>query len=254
MNTDNGNKESTERECTIMNSTEGSLTGYDCPKCKNKGVVYEPRFNEYHKYWYSVAVECECKPIRAEIRRRSKSGLNRLLEKYTFDSYYADNEWQKQIAKRACDFVRNPDGWFFIGGQVGCGKTHICTAIVNALIARGKAARYMIWAEEISRLKQFFTESEKYNTLMNALKQAEILYIDDFFKTKNPTASDIDNTFKIINHRYNEDLPTIISSELSVSQILRIDEALGSRIAEKAAGNVIYIAADNDKNMRNTQK
>lgn len=247
-------REKTERECSVFNDLEGSLSGYNCPKCKNKGVIYKPRFNDYHKYWYPTSIDCDCKKIRAEINRREKSGLNKLVQKYTFDSYNATQEWQKTVAKKACDYVRHIRGWFFIGGQVGCGKTHICTAIVNALISRGKAARYMIWADEITKLKQYSTEPKDYNRLLNELKNAEILYIDDFIKAKNPTASDIDNTFKIINHRYNEDLPTIISSELSISQILHIDEALGSRIVEMTGDNALYIAPDSDKNMRNIQK
>lgn len=246
-------KERAERECSIMNSYAGNSSGYDCPKCKNKGVIYEPRYNDYSKYWYVTAVECSCKPIRAEMARRKKSGLNHLSKKYTFETYKANEPWQQEIAKRACNYVRNPDGWFFIGGQVGCGKTHICTAIVNALIARGKAARYMIWADEITRLKQYSTEPKEYDRLMNEIKKADILYIDDFFKTQNPTASDINNTFTIINYRYNEDLPTLISSEFAVAEILRIDEALGSRVAEKCGANAIYIAADSNKNMRNLQ-
>lgn len=244
-------KEYIEEDCRISNALEGNLKGYDCPKCKNKGVIYKPSFSDFYGYWTTVAVRCDCMPIREELIRREKSGLNKLLKRYTFKNYKANENWQKRIAKAACDYVRNPERWFYIGGQPGSGKTHICTAIVNALLARGKAARYMIWQDEIIRLKQSITEADRYKQLLDGLKKAEILYIDDFFKVQNPTNADIDNTFKIINYRYNESLPTIISSELSISQIINIDEALGSRIAEMTDKNsAFYIPRDKKRNIR----
>lgn len=250
---DPSSKEYAERECAIFNSTPGALKGYDCQRCMNRGYLYEPRENEYHQYWHAVAVRCQCMNVREEIARRQRSGLKKLMQKYTFKTYQAKEPWQREIAKRACDYVRNPEGWFFIGGQVGCGKTHICTAIVNALIAKGRAARYMVWNEEITNLKQATTDAKVYDALLKALQRAEILYIDDFFKTAkgfSVTASDINTTFKIINYRYNEDLPTVISSELSIGEIIELDEALGSRIAEMTKGNDIYIAKDSKKNYR----
>lgn len=242
-----------QMQCNVLNSTEGKLQGYDCPKCKNRGYTYEPRENEGSHYWGFVSVQCDCMKIREEVSRRQRSGLNKLMQKYTFKTYNADEPWQREIVKNACDYVRNPDGWFFVGGQVGSGKTHICTAIVNSLISRGRAARYMIWNEEITNLKQAATDGEKYEGLIRSIQRADILYIDDFFKVAKGygvTASDINTTFKIINYRYNEDLPTIISSELSISEIIKIDEALGSRIAEMAHGRDCYIAKDESKNYR----
>ena len=236
-----------------MNSTPGKLKDYDCPLCMNRGYIYEPIENEFYHYWSASAHKCHCMNIREEIARRRSSGLKKVMQKYTFKTYKADEPWQLEIAKSACTYVRNPEGWFFIGGQPGCGKTHICTAIVNALITKGYAARYMVWNEEITSIKQAATESAVYDGLIKGLQKAEILYIDDFFKTAkgySMTASDINTTFKIINYRYNEDLPTIISSELSIAEIIELDEALGSRIAEMTKGMDFYIAKDSSKNYR----
>ena len=249
-------KEYIEEECRISNEIEGDLKGYDCPKCKNKGVIYEPRFSEMYDYWNTVAVRCDCMPIREELIRLEKSGLEALKDK-TFDNYNYYEQWQRQIWTEAQADANNPEGWFYIGGQPGCGKTHICTAIVNELIKNGKAARYMIWQDEITDIKQHINDAEMYDALITPLKKAEVLYIDDFFKVgkgAQVTAADVNATFKIINYRYNEDLPTIISSELSVAQIIKIDEALGSRIAEMTKGKELFIAGDPAKNYRTRRK
>ena len=250
---DLNSKEYTEQACKVDNDLEGSLTGYDCDKCKNKGVIYEPRYCEEFKYWYATAVECGCMSIRAEIARRQQSGLSKLMKKYTFQNYKADEPWQLNIAKGACDYVRKPEGWFFIGGQPGSGKTHICTAIVNSLLKKGYSARYMVWADEITAIKQAATDADKYGGIIRGLQKSEVLYIDDFFKKPKGytvTGADIDNTFRIINYRYNEELPTIISSELSISKIIEIDEALGSRIAEMSKGSDYFVEKDSTKNYR----
>lgn len=249
-------KEYIEEECRISNEIEGDLKGYDCPKCKNKGVIYEPRFSEMYDYWNTVAVRCDCMPIREELIRLEKSGLEALKDK-TFDNYNYYEQWQRQIWTEAQAYANNPEGWFYIGGQPGCGKTHICTAIVNRLIKNGKAARYMLWDDETTELKQHINDSEVYESLIKPLKNADVLYIDDFFKKGQNapvTAADVDVTFKIINFRYIKKLPTIISAEKSVAQIIRIDEALGSRIAEMTKGKELYIAPDIKKNYRLRRK
>ena len=247
--------ERAERAARISNDLEGKLTGYNCAKCKNKGYIYkvEEREDVYGKSFYTeVACRCECMRIREELRRIHNSGLSKLLKRYTFKEYEATEDWQHYALKEACAFAKDPEGWFYYGGQPGCGKTHICTAIVGYLLKQGRAAKYMLWQDDITKIKQAVNDGEVYEALINSYKTAEILYIDDFFKTRRGdfvSTADVNATFKIINYRYNEELPTIISSELSIQQIVEIDEALGSRIAEMA-DHKIFIERDPRKNYR----
>ena len=248
-------KEKVEEAVRVSNELEGKLSGYECTKCKNKGYIYkvEEREDVYGKSHYAeVACRCECMRVREELRRIHNSGLSKLLKRYTFQTYKATENWQKYVLKEACEFAKEPDGWLFYGGQPGCGKTHICTAIVSWLLKQGKAAKYMLWQDDITKIKQAVNDGEVYEAIVNSYKTAEILYIDDFFKTRRGdfvSTADVNATFKIINYRYNEELPTIISSELSIQQIVEIDEALGSRIAE-LANHKVFIEKDPRKNYR----
>ena len=79
-----------------------------------------------------------------------------------------------------------------------------------------------------------------YNMVMNRYKNARVLFIDDLFKSK-ITDSDINIMFELINHRYFNNLPIIISSECGVSGLLDIDEALGSRLIEMTKGRVVEL-------------
>lgn len=245
-----------ERDVAVMNSVEGKLTDYNCPKCKNKGVLYIAKNSEFlgNNSWEMVSRNCECLKIRDEIRRINQSGLSNLIKTKTFKSYKCCEDWQNHISITARHYANNPEGWFYIGGQSGCGKTHICTAIVGELLKKGQAVKYMVWQDDITTIRQVVNSDQTaFEALMKQFKEADVLYIDDFFKTKSGeklSKSDVNLTFMIINYRYNKNLPTIISSDISVHAVADIDEPLGSRIIEKCGKRVIYISPDKFKNYR----
>lgn len=263
LGTEEGKKAWIEKLCDDYNKTEGNLNedGYDCRECRNKGFINVPE-QDARGNWYELQTYCKCQKIRGTIRRLNKSGLKNIIKDYTFKNYKDDEPWQKAIKDAAMRFVKDEDHtWFFIGGSSGAGKTHICTAIAGYYLRREKSVKYMLWRDEAVKLKACVTDEAKYSKMIDELKNAEVLYIDDLFKTgkddkgnpQRPTPADINIAFEILNFRYNNPkLVTIISSECRVTDILDIDEAIGGRIAEKAsnAGYGINIKPDTSKNYR----
>ena len=242
-----------------FNSSPGDLNAeeYDCAVCRNKGTVMKAVKRE--DSWDCVYSPCKCLKTRATIRNIKNSGLKDIIKDYTFDKFTAAEDWQKTLKSGAVKYADNPEGWFFIGGQSGAGKTHICAAICRKLLLEGKAVRYMLWRDEISKLKSNINIPEIYGPLTDELKNAEILFIDDLFKTgkadngsrQRPTSADINTAFEILNYRYcNSKLPTVISSECTINDIIDIDEALSGRIFEKAGVNAFNISPDRGKNYR----
>ena len=74
---------------------------------------------------------------------------------------------------------------------------------------------------------------------MEPLKQVTCLYIDDLFKCGGePTSADKNFTFELLNYRYNNQLPTVISTELTPRQLGVLDGAVGSRIV--AEGGYVH--------------
>jgi DNA replication protein DnaC len=154
-------------------------------------------------------------------------------------------------------YAKHPEGWFFIGGQSGAGKTHICTAICREFLMEGKEVKYMLWRDDVVKLKNAVTDPE-YESLVEKYKRVEVLYIDDLFKTgtaadgtrQRPTGADINVAFEILNFRYNDPkLLTIISSECTIDSIIDIDEATGGRIFEKAKSS-FSLKPDRSRNYR----
>lgn len=233
------------------NRQRGDLSGYNCEICKNKGLV---ACVEGSREFMRV---CACMEIRNSMQRIQKSGLSTLLEKCTFESYVALNEWQRQAKSIAMRFVDNHphSEWMFVGGQVGAGKTHLCTAAVGKFLKAGKSSRYMLWRDDSVRLKAIVNNDAEYAAAINPLKTADVLYIDDFFKTeknKSPTTADINLAHELLNYRYiNRNLVTIISSELFIDDLIDIDQAVGSRIYELSKENYCFhISYDKEKNYR----
>ena len=215
------------------NESEGDMTGYYCPICKNKGLVAVLRPDEEDE----VYRQCECIPIRRNMKMAKASGLETVLKEKTFDSFHEYTKAHTELVIMAKRYVNNPEGWFFMSGKSGTGKTHLCTAIVGKLLEKSIPCKYMLWREEAPKLKANVNDSG-YAKLVEPYKMVRCLYIDDLFKG-GVTQADLNLAFEILNHRYmNPGLLTIISTEKSIEGILKMDEAVGGRIYERSKGNL----------------
>ena len=109
----------------------------------------------------------------------------------------------------------------------------------------------MLWRDESARIKALLNEPEGVER-MRDLKTAPVLYIDDLFKgAERPTQGDLNIAFELLNYRYNDErLYTIISTEKLLDELIAIDEAIGSRIAERSKGHRVQINRDPTRNWR----
>lgn len=241
---------------SVYNSRKGDLDGEHCEKCNDKGVFYYRSDEGEIK-----SRECECMETRRKVKRSirliNNSGLKDTIRLKTFDNFEVNNDFQRGMKSLGQDFLKSDlKHWLFIGGQVGAGKTHICTAVVGELLLNcNKETRYLQWREDVPKLKAK-VNADEYQDLIGQYKSTEVLYIDDLFKTDTDrstkiTTGDINIAFEILNWRYqNRDLITIISSQLTVAEIVQIDEAIGSRIFERSEGFRKSISRDISKNYR----
>lgn len=234
------------------NALEGDLTGYDCPQCRNKGVVAYVR-DDGSLYTAS----CKCATIRHCIWEMERSGLKKSIRELTFESFAAKEPWQQTIKNGAMAYAQAMDGWLLFCGQPGSGKTHLCTAVCRQRLLQGQQVRYMPWREKVAQIKACAFDGVERAKLVDGYKTAEILYIDDLYKTGKgpdgvlmPTASDVAIAFEILNYRYLNKLPTLVSTERTPQELVAIDEATGSRIIEMAGEYVFDISLNPQRNYR----
>ena len=232
-----------------INDAVGELTGYNCPTCRNRGYIAYPRCEDGN-----VTIrDCTCMSIRRSVWEMEKSGLRNIIREKTFDTFTATDEWQQRIKAGAMKYVAAPEGWFLICGQSGSGKTHLCTAICRERLLAHDTVRYMSWRDKSAEIKAAALDSEQRASLISGFKQARILYIDDLFKTADgasPTPADIGLAFELLNYRYINCAPTLISTERTPQELIALDEATGGRIIEQAGENVFSIARDARRNYR----
>ncbi|OMP67053.1 ATP-binding protein [Domibacillus epiphyticus] len=154
--------------------------------------------------------------------------------------YY--KEFEKIRSKRANSMA--------LLGQPGSGKTHLMMAISNNLIVKkGVSVHYFPYVEGFNDLKEDF---EQIAPKLERMKNADVLFIDDLFKpvgrgvNRKPRATEwqIEQMYAVINYRYLNHLPILVSSELDVDQMDEVDEALGSRIYEMCQDFTVVIEGD----------
>ncbi|CEP41773.1 ATP-binding protein [Paraclostridium sordellii] len=202
---------------------------YNCDKCRDLTFILDG----------DTAVSCDCRSLRQTESILKLSGISEEFRKKTFDSFnYAYDIQTIDAYSKASGYYSSfldirssrKNSIMFLG-QVGSGKTHLSLAIANKLMDDGFGVLYMPYRDVITRIKQNVMNGEEYERIVNRYKNAKVLLIDDLFKGS-ISKSDVNIVFEIVNFRYFNNLPMIVSCEKSADELLDIDEAIGSRLIE----------------------
>lgn len=133
-------------------------------------------------------------------------------------------------------------------GRPGCGKTHLLMAVANGLIGQGIPVLYFPWVEGFNEIKDNLDLTEER---INRMQTVPVLFIDDMWKgRKQPTDFQIEQIFAVINDRYLNKLPVLISSEKDIDEMCSFDEAIGSRINEMCKDFRVVLKGDKSLNYR----
>lgn len=223
-----------------------TTTSYDCEVCKDTELIYVTVDGQPT---YKI---CECRERKKQQRMMKRSGIAGDFRKVGFKNFNTDDRppilkvakstaitYCKEFYELKC---KRQNSIAFLG-QVGAGKTHLGIAICNNLMAKNIGVKYMQYREEIGKIKRVINDEEEYNKIIGEVKTATVLLIDDLFKRagneKKVNDADVRIMFEIINYRYVNYKPIIVSSEYTTDGLLDVDEALGSRIIEMTKGRII---------------
>ena len=145
----------------------------------------------------------------------------------------------------AFDFAKNPEGWLVFMGETGCGKTHLAAAIVNFRYEIGKPAMFVVVPDFLDHLRSAFSPDSKisYDQFFESVKTAPLLVLDDFGEqSTNPWVKE--KLFQLINYRYNSRLPTVITTRLSLDEIMaEVDGSISSRLVDRKVSVTFAIIA-----------
>lgn len=215
-------------------------SSYNCEKCKDTTWILNEEGN--------VIKRCKCYEMMKLKEQWSESGLKTDDLDKTFKTYEPWNNLTKHMKSVTTNYYlrfknieKTKHNSILFCGQPGSGKTHLSIALANNFIEKdGKKVIYMPYRDVITKLKQNIIDKEYYKSLVSKFQQADILLIDDLFKGK-VNETDINIMFEIVNHRYINKLPMIVSTEYFIEDILAFDEAIGSRVYEMAKDFIVEV-------------
>jgi len=197
-------------------------------------------------------IPCSCRRVAlAEMRQHKLLKASNIgpLTRMTFDSFRPDGLGLRGDQQRslhiaydaAKHFASQPEGWLILTGSYGCGKTHLAAAITNECLARGVPALFVVVPDLLDYLRASFAPTSQigYSQRFEDVRNAAILVLDDF-GTQNATPWAQEKLYQILNHRYNAQLPTVITTNNDWEEI---DVRIRSRMADQQISTIMKIQA-----------
>lgn len=213
-----------------------------CPHCKGSGwlrnnaAVGSPNFGRI--------IPCACKTNQIEQRQKLK--LLRLSNLDAFDSLHFDNfdpkvRGVREAYKAAREFARTPDGWLLLMGGYGCGKTHLAAAIANETVGRGISVYFAVAPDLLDQLRAAYAPNSEttFDEIFEQIRSATLLVVDDL-GTENATPWAREKLYQMLNHRYNYQMATVITTNVKLDDI---DPRISSRLRDKALCRTVEIPA-----------
>ncbi|WP_369999724.1 ATP-binding protein [Paenibacillus sp. RC84] len=232
---------------------------YKCEKCKDeqgyfvKKPVLMSSQGEAKEFLMDHWKECDCindrqiekafrsSQISFEFRKKNFDNFDLGVLGPVRDAYHCTRSYTEQFHRVSVSRHNS----IALLGPPGCGKTHLLMASANSLISQGVKVQYFPWVEGFNEIKDDLSVLKER---ILTLQQAEVLMIDDMFKgRREPTEFQLEQAFAIINYRYMEKLPVMISSERDIRTMCNYDDALGSRIYDMCKDYLVIIQGDRFK-------
>ncbi len=239
-----------------MNTTSSSIdkkskqSNATCPICGGAGFLRRDVPVDHPDF--GKAIPCECKQrevVQAElVDLRASSGLAH-LSRMTFETFRPDgiglNPDKRKNLHQAYDsareFADEASGWMLFKGGYGSGKTHLAAAIANARLARHEPVLFVLVPDLLDHLRSTFAPSSpvRYDDRFESVRSTPLLILDDLgVQTATPWAQE--KLFQLLNHRYNAQLPTVITTNRELEEI---DPRLRSRLADTTLVKIVTLLA-----------
>ena len=207
----------------------------------------EPVSFEFDEDGYRIPKYCEFYKENEVLFDISHSGLTKYMERCELSNYKEVGKAQKEAKTIVSDYVnqlRNSVAedkeipWLLLCGHYGLGKTHLATACFKEAIRAGLTSKPMYYVGDMQEIKNSYYGKGGYDNSLGVFKNIPFLFIDEFLKTFNNADAPI--VIDLINYRYSRCLPTIITTELSPTEIFTKLASVMDRIIEKTQKKYIY--------------
>lgn len=110
----------------------------------------------------------------------------------------------------------------YIIGDLGVGKTYLCTGLANSLVKKGKKVAFVKVANFFNEMRAAIgSDSDIINKTINNLKNVDYLFLDDIGSESVSEFVRDDILFRILDYRMDNKMITIFTSNLNKSDLLK---------------------------------
>lgn len=172
--------------------------------------------------------------MRLETRRQKLASRGIYLNpKYTFENFVIgpSNQFAHASAKAVAEAPGKTYNPLFIYGGVGLGKTHLITAIGNAVIdKKPDISVIFVSAEQFTNEVVSAIRHQKMGELKEKYRNIDLLLLDDihFIENKTQTQEEFFHTFNTLYERQKQ---IVISSDRPPKEISAVTDRLRSRFS-----------------------
>jgi DNA replication protein DnaC len=147
----------------------------------------------------------------------------------------------EKALKSAIAFASKPKGWLVLLGPYGCGKTHLAAAIGNARTDQGDPPLMIMAPDLLDELRSAMNDPGKtsFRRTFADIRTTPLLILDDL-GTQSMTPWAREKMHQLFNHRYNAELPTVITSANTLEEI---DERIRARLLDARLCTIHAITA-----------
>ncbi|MFC1878519.1 ATP-binding protein [Chloroflexota bacterium] len=227
----------------------------NCPHCQGMGYLRQdlplghPDFGKVHV--------CNCR--QGQINQQARQRLYELshldeLSHLNFNNFEPRGRvglWPAQADSlersfnHAEQFSQSLQGWLLLQGDYGCGKTHLAAAIANFAVELGVPTLFITVPDLLDTLRFAYNDpSETFEERFNKIRTSKLLILDDF-GTQNATEWAQEKLFQIINYRYINKLPLVVTTNLLLADI---EGRIRSRLEDPDLVSSVRILAPDYRN------
>lgn len=216
-------------------------------------IYHDPsREEQARKLYYDSgdleAVDTLCKSFLLADKAKKlleESKLNKRFMMASLDKFEANTEERKSALIQAKKYIKEKESILENGtnliiegrGCVGTGKTFLSCGIAQEFLKAGIPCKFINVTSMVAELKESFDISEFINV--------EVLVIDDLGKERG-TPWVAEQIYAIINSRYERELPIIITTENSISDLKPNYADKGKAILDRLIEKFVLIKLTGD--------
>jgi DNA replication protein DnaC len=215
---------------------------WDCSDCQNTGWLPAEQVDGDRVL---PQQKCHCLQQEEIDDLYRISGLTQPMRRHTFDSFdrtvYPEAvRAEAEAVRAACEQFADAviDGRetlnLLLMGDVGRGKTFLCTCVANRLLATRRTVVYLTFLEFLDLTRKVrFESAEEGEDALRLLLEADLLILDDLGAEK-VSEFVLQELFRVINTRMNRGVPFVISTNLDAEEL---QATYTARIFSRLAGS-----------------